>query len=273
VSTLSTLAGLEKRVLALERQTAPTASPLLDQIRRDPCRVMAAAGMAPDPWQRDLLVCGHRRILLLAARQSGKSQVTAALALRVALCRPGALVLLLSPSLRQSSELFRDKLLRLFNALDRPVPALQLTALQLTLANGSRIVSLPGDESTIRGFSGVTTLIVDEASRISDALYFSVRPMLAVSQGRLILLSTPFGRRGIFYESWVSHDDWLRVRVPAAQCPRISKQFLDEERQALGEHWYQQEYECEFRDVIDQFFRTEDIEAACANDIEPLFAR
>ena len=89
-----------------------------------------------------------------------------------------------------------------YNAVGRPLPALAESALRLELANGSRVVSLPGDEGTVRGFSGVSLLVIDEASRVPDDLYRSVRPMLAVSQGRLVCLSTPFGQRGFFYEYW-----------------------------------------------------------------------
>jgi hypothetical protein len=52
------------------------------------------------------------------------------------------------------------------------------------------------NEATIRGFSGVAPLIVDEASRVSDELYQAIRPMLAASGGEILLLSTPFGKRG-----------------------------------------------------------------------------
>src|SRR5262249_2111481 len=148
-----------------------------------------------DPWQTALLRSSRKRLLLLCCRQAGKSTTAAALALRSAFLTSGALVLLLSPTLRQSGELFRDKVLRLYNALGRPVPTVQESALQMQLANGSRVISLPGDEQTIRGYSGVATLIVDEASRVPDALYYAVRPMLAVSRGRLVALSTPFGKR------------------------------------------------------------------------------
>src|SRR3984885_2926796 len=48
------------------------------------------------------------------------------------------------------------------------------TALTMTLATGSRIVALPGDEETIRGYSGVKLLVLDEAARISDELYRSL---------------------------------------------------------------------------------------------------
>ncbi len=175
-----------------------------------------------------------------------------------------ALCLIVSRAQRQSGELFADKLLPLYTALGTPVAIVQRSALSLTLANGSRIVCLPGKEETIRGYSGVRLLILDEAARVPDALYRSVRPMLAVSGGRLVGLSTPWGKAGWFFESWTGKASWSRVRITADQCPRISKEFLEEERAELGEHWFGQEYRVEFRDTIDQYFRGEDIDAAFA---------
>jgi hypothetical protein len=226
--------------------------------------------MAPDPWQAELLACPDRRMLLLCSRQSGKSQTAAALALQAALLEPPALVLLLSPTLRQSGELFKAKLIPLYDALGRPVKATQETALTLTLANGSRVLSLPGNEATIRCYSGVSLLVIDEASRVPDALYRTVRPMLAVSGGRLVALSTPFGKRGWFYEEWTSNRPWKRVRMTADQCPRIAPEFLDQEREALGDRWFAQEYLCSFEDMIGAVFAQEDIDAAMCDQLEPL---
>jgi hypothetical protein len=231
---------------------------------------MTAAGMFPDQWQTNLLRSHSEQLLLLCSRQAGKSQTAAALALLTALLQPGSLTLLLSPTLRQSGELFRDKVLRLYDANARPVKAAQETALQLTLANGSRIVSLPGEEGTIRGYSGVALLVVDEASRVSDALYCAIRPMLAVSRGRLVVLSTPFGRRGWFYDEWNSSRNWQRVRITADQCPRITSEFLQDERQALGERWFAQEYGCQFMDMIGAVFSGADIDAAITPAVKPL---
>ncbi len=160
--------------------------------------------------------------------------------------------------------------MRLDNALGRPVPVIAETALTMELANGSRIIALPGEEGTIRGYSGVSLLVIDEAARVPDGLYFSVRPMLAVSRGLLVALSTPFGRRGWFYDEWRSCNPWDRVRVTAAECPRITAEFLAEERAVLGEHWFSQEYELVFRDVIDSLFRQEDIDLMFQCDVEPL---
>lgn len=200
--------------------------------------------------------------------------MAAALALRTALLEAPALVLLLSPTLRQSGELFR-KILDLYRALGRPVPPAgpRDNALRMELANGSRVISLPGTEETIRGYSGARLLVIDEASRVPDALYYAVRPMLAVSRGRLVALSTPWGKRGWFYEAWAGGDAWHRVRITADQCPRIAPEFLAEERVALGERWFRQEYCCSFEDVIDAVFSQADIDAAVCDNLPPLFVR
>src|SRR5262245_64228338 len=82
---------------------------------------MTLAGFQPDPWQARVLRSDAPAMLLLCSGQSGKSTTAAALAVRTALLRPGSLVLLLSPTLRQSGELFKDKVLKLYGALGRPV--------------------------------------------------------------------------------------------------------------------------------------------------------
>jgi hypothetical protein len=243
-----------------------------DRFWADPARLLADAGIPPDPWQADVLRSEARRVMLLCSRQSGKSTVAAALALREALLVPGSLVLVLSPTLRQSGEFFRDKVMRLYYALGKPVAATRLTALTLELANGSRVVSLPGEEGTVRGYSGVALLLVDEAARVSDELYAGVRPMLAVSGGRLLALSTPFGKRGWFYQEWAGANAWERVKVTADQCPRITATFLREERKAIGDRWLAQEYFCSFEELLGAVFRQEDIDAALCDDVQPLFA-
>jgi hypothetical protein len=225
--------------------------------------------MPPDPWQVTLLRSTSDRFLLLCSRQAGKSTVAAALALRTAFLEPG-LILLLSPTQRQSGELFRAKVSRLYAALGKPVAVVQQSALQMELANGARIVSLPGDEETIRGYSDVKLLVVDEASRVADSLYFAVRPMLAVSGGRMVCLSTPFGKRGFFFEEWNGKGDWQRIRITADRCPRIAPEFLAEERRALGDRWFRQEYECSFEDTIDAVFLHDDIQSMFAANVEPL---
>jgi len=264
--------GLLRQVAKIEALVGQRSreAPVLDRLRADPSAVFTAAGQSPDAWQGRVLASDADRMLLLCGRQMGKSTVAAALTVRTILLQPGSPVLLLCPTLRQSGELFR-KVLDQYAALGRPVPVVSQSALRLELANGSRVVSLPGTEGTVRGFSGVALLVIDEAARVSDSLYCAVRPMLAVSQGRLVALSTPFGQRGWFHDAWQSGGTWERVRVTADECPRITPEFLAEERKALGERYYRQEYLTSFESVIDAVFAFEDIQAAMSDDVTPLF--
>ncbi len=231
---------------------------------------MRLAGLDPDPWQTKVLQSQSLRMLFLCSRQSGKSTTAAALALRTAITERDSLVLLLSRTLRQSGELFRDKVLRQWRRMGCPLAVGKPTQLELTLSNESRIISLPESEEGIRGFSSVRMLIVDEAARVGDDLYRAVRPMLAVSNGRLVALSTAFGQRGWFFDAWEKGDGWERIRITADECPRISTTFLAEERKAIGDRWYRQEYFCSFEDAVGAVFSHADIHAAMA-DIAPLF--
>jgi hypothetical protein len=227
-------------------------------------------GIVPDAWQEDLLRSTSSRILLNCCRQSGKSTMSAVIALHRAIYHPDSLILCLAPALRQSQELFA-KIATFYRELGRPVPPQGERRLSLELENESRIVTLPGTEKTIRGFSGASLLIVDEAARMDDSLYYAVMPMLAVSGGSLFLLSTPFGKRGVFYEEWRRREGWERYEVPASECPRIPAAFLEEERAALPSWVYRQEYECSFEETEDQVFTTEMIERAVSPEVVPLF--
>lgn len=237
----------------------------------DPVSLARRVGFELDPWQRGVLLSVSRQIILLVTRQGGKSTVSSIRALHKALYSPGSLVLLLAPSYRQSKELFR-KIKDAYNALLAPVGVAAESSLELELKNASRIVALPGKEATIRGFSGVALLIVDEASRVPDELYQAVRPMLAVSGGEILLLSTPFGKRGFFFHEWEEGGpDWHRAKVTAYECPRMSREWLDEERRRIGDWWFAQEYLCEFVETTDQVFRYEDIQRALDSEVKPLF--
>lgn len=80
--------------------------------------------------------------------------------------------------------------------------------------------------------------------RVPDELYQAVRPMLATTNGRLILMSTPAGRWGHFWKEWSDGGDARkRVRVPGDQIQRIRAEFRIEEHAALADWVYRQEYQ------------------------------
>ena len=230
-----------------------------------------ALDFSPDGWQADLLRSPERRILLNCCRQSGKSTTAAILALHTALFRPGSLILMVSPSLRQSLELFR----KLSDFADQltPSPARsEDNKLSAVFENKSRVVALPGHESTIRGYSAPSLVVEDEASRCEDEIYTAIRPMLAVSSGRLILMSTPRGCRGHFYKEWSEGGPtWKRVSITADQVSRISPDFLEQERASLGDWMYQQEYFGKFVQSEDQYFSNYTINKMFDSNIKPLW--
>ena len=84
-------------------------------------------------------------------------------------------------------------------------------------------------------------------------------------------MTTPFGKRGWFYEEWTGPEAWNRVKVTADQIARIPRQFLAEEKRSLGDRWFKQEYLCSFEDTIDAVFSDEDIRAAVSGATRPLF--
>jgi Terminase large subunit, T4likevirus-type, N-terminal len=237
----------------------------------DPALIMQTAGWTPDLWQAELLRGRYHRAMLNCSRQIGKSTTVGSEAMNEALFYEDSLTLIVSPSERQSKEMLRVcKHVR--DALGVSVKPDKESTTHMEFPWGSRIVALPSKEQNLRGLAGVDLLIVDEASRVPDDLYKAIRPMLAVSGGRLFLLSTPFGKRGFFYEEWENGGPgWKRISVRADQCPRIAPSFLEEERRSLGPVFFRQEYMCEFAEMTNSVFSFEDIQAALSDDVKPLF--
>jgi hypothetical protein len=237
----------------------------------DAVRFARAVGIEPDEKQAELLRSTSRRVLLNCCRQWGKTTITGAIASHEAIYCPASMIVLVSPSQQQSGELFK-KVAEFWKQLPGAPEATQESLTRLQLANGSRIVSLPGSERTTRGFSGATLVIMDEAARCDDELLAAVMPMLATTQGRFIALSTPKGRRGWFYKTWTEGGEaWQRVSVPATACSRISAEFLDEQRRILGTTVFEQEYCCVFHDDGDSAFNSTLIQQALTLDFAPFF--
>jgi hypothetical protein len=233
----------------------------------------AQIGIELDPVQARVFESQTRRGILNCTRQWGKSTVTAAKAVYEAWSKPGSLTLVVGPSARQSGEFVR-KASEFVQRLGIKPKGDGGSDVSLLFPNGSRIVGLPGTEATVRGFSAVSLLLVDEASRVDDEMYMALRPMLAVSNGALWLISTPCGKRGFFYEAWANGGpDWERIQVPASECARINPAFLQEERITLGDRRFRQEYCCEFNGAEDGVFDPDQVQRAITHDVKPLWDR
>lgn len=258
--------ALRKELAKLREKLGDATAPILDII--DPVSWSEmVSGFTLDEWQRTVLLSAAKRQILLCSRQSGKSTVTACLAALIA--SRGGRVIVVAPSLRQSSNLFRMMRSLLQKAGAR---LLRETATEIALAGGGWATCLPGDRpSMLRGLSlrsdGESALIIDEAAFVKDELFPVATPMLAAADNaRLILLSTPAGPSGEFYRIWEQEDGFEKITVKAHDCPRISAEFLEEERRRLG-ILYRQEYEGEFLSSGSSVFSASAIAAMFSRDV------
>lgn len=228
-------------------------------------------GFVPDAVQARVLRARERNGMLNCSRQWGKSTVSAAMAVYEAANFKDSLTVVVSPSARQSAELVRKARGMATRLMRRKLKGDGSNKDSILFPNGSRIVGLPGNDDTIRGFSAVSLLLVDEAARVKDVVYDAVRPMLAVSSGRAWLLSTPRGKRGFFYEEWIDlSNDFERVAVTAEQCARIPAKFLEREKKRMSERIYQQEYCCQFTQQPGGIFDREAVENLVSWECQPL---
>jgi hypothetical protein len=267
-----------------------------------PSDYMRSIGYEPYEWQMEALdTPGQRdRLMICAARQSGKSLVIAARTQHTAKHFKNALNLIVCPAKDQSAELMQKVTVNisadeeLYGMLIRDGVTLK------EFSNMSRLAALPGTERSVRGYSNPRVIVLDEAARVLDETYMAIRPMMSREDSRadLIAMSTSFGKRGWFYRAWSNRESaWRKilVRVPwdidgerlipampedefrdywkqrgvsAYYSTAHSKAQLEEDL-AGGEIdplTFRQEYICEFLDEGGGLFRYDDIMAAFASD-------
>ena len=223
-----------------------------------------------DAAQAQILAADAKRGILNCSRQWGKSTTSAIKAVHHAYFNPKASS---SSPVRAfvKARNFSKKAEKAVAQLGIRVRGEGVNQCSIQLPNGWSIIGLPESEGTIRGFSAVSLLMIDEASRVSDDLYHALRPMLAVSSGSLWLMSTPNGKSGFFYREWSGDKDWVRIKATAEECPRIPAAFLDEERETLSEDMYRQEYGCEFMSGEGSLFDEAEITARLSARVKPLW--
>ena len=264
----------------------PPPRPAPEPIIPSPTDFARSLGFSPDPDQQQILNAIIPRGILNCSRQWGKSTITALKAVHRAIYHPESLVLVISPSGRQSAT-FLEKARSFVVKLGQKPKGDGHNDISIAFPNGSKIVGLPSVEGTIRGFSSVSLLIIDEASRVDDKIYHAVRPMMAASAAtkshpafpatpECWLISTPHGCRGFFYDEWNRHQadpPWTRFSILASDCSRIDPKWLAEEQSIMPAPLFRQEYCCEF--VKDgennSFFPWRDLEAAYDDNVSPLF--
>ena len=245
----------------------------------------------PDDNQTSFLDCTEPDELLLWCRQSGKTECCGIKISHFALYHPGTLQLIVSASQRQST-IVQKRVMGCMQRLNLPVRTqvlreidlpedyldpdsriVRCSVLQMTLANGSEVISVPASPDTVRGYSP-DAIYVDEAARVADDVHQAISPMRASKPVSLTMASTAAWKMGRYYEVWTGDDPaWWKSEVTAAQCPRIPEAFLEREKRTMPERYFRQEYFCEFQELVNSVFPSWMIDSIFTSEVKPLFTR
>ncbi len=284
---------------------------LISEIRSamNPARYLETLGFHLYEWQGYVLELAMRftRILLRCSRQSGKSTIVAGLAAWILKKKPGGKVEIFAPTQKQARE--TSYKIREFLDRDLELKYERKSDEEMVLNNGSRCMVLVASEKASRGYSDPDAIILDEAAWIPDGVYKSIRPQLTGNEKCiLIALSTPNGKMGFFYDAWENsrHFQKVHVTIPyklyddpttgimvvpneipeeafrdheasvgvkGYYSPRHTVQFLEEELDEIGSHYWRQEYGTEFLDTQGSVFSLADIDAAFSDRVTPMQVR
>ena len=225
------------------------------RIEKDPvCFIETFLDVHPYPYQKDFLTDQSKRIVICAGRRIGKSTMIAARGLWFALMHKNTTTLIISATLRQSMLMF-DTILDYISKSPWIEDCVQRkTRTLVRFKNGSKIKAYPcGKGKGIRGDTA-DFVILDEASFMpDDVIGEAILPMLATTDGTVIMLSTPFDRDHVFYKAFTS-PNWSKYHYPTSINPTVKQEFLDEQKELIGEIRYRQEYEAEFVEGARAYF-------------------
>jgi hypothetical protein len=200
-------------------------------------------GVSPRPWQEQFLrVPRGKDVLVLTARQVGKTTIAACAMAHTAIFKPGSLSVVACPAQRQSAEPIRKVKEMVLKA---GATLITDNKYGIELANGSRVLALPSSDESIRGLTVDGWIVADEAAFLTDEVVAALRPMRAQRpEARYVMLSTANTRTDPFWSAWETGDQsWLRIQVTVdVDASLYTQDYLDKERRALGEDRYKREF-------------------------------
>jgi len=140
---------------------------------------------------------------------------------------------------------------------------------RLQFHNGTGIFCFAAGETGegLRGYT-IKKLMIDEGSRMSEEFFIAVQPMMSVVRGSMDIASTPFGKLNqdgspkFFYKCSLDNK-FLKFYVNAEDCPRHTKEFLQDQKERMTKLAYAQEYQAVFTDELKRVFSDELIKECC----------
>lgn len=220
-------------------------------------------------YQRQIFAAIERfdQICLVASRQIGKSETLLRFAKAFAMWIPEQEIVIASAGDRQAKEILR-KINRAVKRSPIKIGLRAENARELEFTNGSRIISIPNNPDTSRGYTP-HLLLVDEADFIKDWEDFQAAmfPSGVAVGGKIVCSGTFFGKRQLYKFS--EDPEWHGIRLPYTVAVPAG---IEQQRHNLSEDRFAQEFDCEPRDTVGTLFPYELI-SGCANGTEePLTA-
>jgi phage FluMu gp28-like protein len=207
------------------------------------------------PYQKKFFLNKKKRKIFIASRQIGKSFVAAGLLTYKALAKQNGTSLCVSVNQLSASEIIKK--CKIFAEAIKVLSNGKITYSasfdKIVFSNGSRVISLSSNPDSLRGFSAAC-VVVDEAAFAPnlDDIIQSIAPTLTRDKdAELILLTTPAGKNGTFYEMYktaIKSDEWYvqTTTIYAAKKDGLIVDIENLRSLCLNDAVFRQEYCCEF---------------------------
>ena len=200
-------------------------------------------GITPHDWQKTFLRAPRgASIAVLTARQVGKTTAAAVGMAHSAMFMPGSLSVIACPAQNQSAEALRKVREMVLKA------GAELTTdnvFKLEIANGSRVLALPGTQDSIRGLTVDAWIVADEAAQLDPAIMAALHPMRTQTHARFAMLSTAWSYTDPFWSVWAGDDpSWIRIAATLDVAPDlIAPEVVERARRQLSEDDFKREYQ------------------------------
>ena len=250
---------------------------LLKRLAEDPILFSRLViGFDPTDYQVELLRCSSKRILVRWPRQSGKSRSLAVYSIWFAVFHADTTTIIIGPCRRQSiilSDFVHKHIGKMPGGVRRAVVE-KMMRTTIYFRNGSRIVSLPNSENLLRGYPG-HLIIADEAAffKNDESIFLHIlTPMLATTDGTMILSSTAWGKKTAFYRFHLD-EDWTKFHITWREAERAGVYKTDflkviEKVRTTQPTIYRTEFEAEFVEDVDTWLSQDLLARLCGEELE-----
>lgn len=214
-------------------------------------------------WQREVLkkIQDAKRSICMISRQAGKSFLAAYLAVQKAIIDRSTWICI-STGERQSQEWLKKalKLAKYMTHNLRGTPlycSYQYNASEIRFSNGGRVLAVPCNPDTLRGFSG--NVIADEMAfwENDQEVWRAIIPFLTSKFGgekQIMIISTPAGKSGLFYDLWSKDNDFLKVKKTVFDVGKTEEEIEELRKNCVDDDIFKSEYCCEFLDSASSLF-------------------